>query len=140
MLYFFFKQQTAYEMRISDWSSDVCSSDLTNPVVGKIGDVDVPPIVGLHIVRFVQSRLYGRASVSRVSGIPVSCDARDDAVGAEAQHRVVQRIGDEQVTRSIERQAFGGSEVRFDSRTPEGGVSLSTGPREIGTAAGREKV
>src|SRR3546814_3861853 len=30
---FFFKQKTAYEMRISDWSSDVCSSDLSvNPV------------------------------------------------------------------------------------------------------------
>src|SRR3546814_4629172 len=28
MLIFFFKQKTAYEMRISDWSSDVCSSDL----------------------------------------------------------------------------------------------------------------
>src|SRR3546814_8641966 len=28
-LFFFFKQKTAYEMRISDWSSDVCSSDLT---------------------------------------------------------------------------------------------------------------
>src|SRR3546814_6503413 len=28
---FFFKQQTAYEMRISDWSSDVCSSDLNGP-------------------------------------------------------------------------------------------------------------
>src|SRR3546814_7186279 len=28
-LVFFFKQKTAYEMRISDWSSDVCSSDLT---------------------------------------------------------------------------------------------------------------
>src|SRR3546814_10677403 len=28
MLFFFFKQMTAYEMRISDWSSDVCSSDL----------------------------------------------------------------------------------------------------------------
>src|SRR3546814_5707433 len=27
---FFFKQKTAYEMRISDWSSDVCSSDLTS--------------------------------------------------------------------------------------------------------------
>src|SRR3546814_943439 len=27
-LVFFFKQKTAYEMRISDWSSDVCSSDL----------------------------------------------------------------------------------------------------------------
>src|SRR3546814_2181519 len=28
MLFFFFKQKTAYELRISDWSSDVCSSDL----------------------------------------------------------------------------------------------------------------
>src|SRR3546814_7102319 len=29
--FFFFKQKTAYEMRISDWSSDVCSSDLIPP-------------------------------------------------------------------------------------------------------------
>src|SRR3546814_2820883 len=29
--FFFFKQKTAYEMRISDWSSDVCSSDLSVP-------------------------------------------------------------------------------------------------------------
>src|SRR3546814_4413056 len=28
-IFFFFKQKTAYEMRISDWSSDVCSSDLS---------------------------------------------------------------------------------------------------------------
>src|SRR3546814_1785426 len=31
MYFFFFKQKTAYEMRISDWSSDVCSSDLGMP-------------------------------------------------------------------------------------------------------------
>src|SRR3546814_7346110 len=31
---FFFKQKTAYEMRISDWSSDVCSSDLSVEAVG----------------------------------------------------------------------------------------------------------
>src|SRR3546814_7441597 len=31
---FFFKQKTAYEMRISDWSSDVCSSDLTEILLG----------------------------------------------------------------------------------------------------------
>src|SRR3546814_4917897 len=30
VIFFFFKQKTAYEMRISDWSSDVCSSDLTS--------------------------------------------------------------------------------------------------------------
>src|SRR3546814_1462841 len=29
-VFFFFKQKTAYEMRISDWSSDVCSSDLAS--------------------------------------------------------------------------------------------------------------
>src|SRR3546814_2405982 len=31
MCFFFFKQKTAYEMRISDWSSDVCSSDRRAP-------------------------------------------------------------------------------------------------------------
>src|SRR3546814_8886172 len=31
VFFFFFKQKTAYEMRISDWSSDVCSSDLPWP-------------------------------------------------------------------------------------------------------------
>src|SRR3546814_16246867 len=30
LCFFFFKQKTAYELRISDWSSDVCSSDLSN--------------------------------------------------------------------------------------------------------------
>src|SRR3546814_5767502 len=35
-LVFFFKQKTAYEMRISDWSSDVCSSDLV-PIIFALG-------------------------------------------------------------------------------------------------------
>src|SRR3546814_5877789 len=48
-LFFFFKQKTAYEMRISDWSSDVCSSDLhaehhlvghRRGVVVLVGDAD----------------------------------------------------------------------------------------------------
>src|SRR3546814_3463266 len=34
-VFFFFKQKTAYEMRISDWSSDVCSSDLGSKVYGR---------------------------------------------------------------------------------------------------------
>src|SRR3546814_10592504 len=41
VLFFFFKQKTAYEMRISDWSSDVCSSDLLGIVEGRA-------IVGRH--------------------------------------------------------------------------------------------
>src|SRR3546814_1584323 len=35
--FFFFKQKTAYEMRISDWSSDVCSSDLSGTRVPGYG-------------------------------------------------------------------------------------------------------
>src|SRR3546814_9580903 len=36
LCFFFFKQKTAYEMRISDWSSDVCSSDLVWPPVNGV--------------------------------------------------------------------------------------------------------
>src|SRR3546814_5003449 len=39
MSVFFFKQKTAYEMRISDWSSDVCSSDLRAGADGQRRDV-----------------------------------------------------------------------------------------------------
>src|SRR3546814_5689149 len=43
LFFFFFKQKTAYEMRISDWSSDVCSSDLLadwpQPDMGPLGGV-----------------------------------------------------------------------------------------------------
>src|SRR3546814_9111243 len=36
-VFFFFKQKTAYEMRISDWSSDVCSSDLPPEISRRTG-------------------------------------------------------------------------------------------------------
>src|SRR3546814_4762201 len=45
VFFFFFKQKTAYEMRISDWSSDVCSSDLAAvaPAAGQtLSYTDVP--------------------------------------------------------------------------------------------------
>src|SRR3546814_8755504 len=43
--FFFFKQKTAYEMRISDWSSDVCSSDLVllQMAVASVADSDGKP-------------------------------------------------------------------------------------------------
>src|SRR3546814_2364591 len=38
-VFFFFKQKTAYEMRISDWSSDVCSSDLiAAALIARLGE------------------------------------------------------------------------------------------------------
>src|SRR3546814_6223529 len=43
--FFFVKQKTAYEMRISDWSSDVCSSDLLDLVL--VGEAAQPPVAKL---------------------------------------------------------------------------------------------
>src|SRR3546814_8631352 len=43
--FFFFKQKTAYEMRISDWSSDVCSSDLDEVISGFARTAATPPDV-----------------------------------------------------------------------------------------------
>src|SRR3546814_6674239 len=54
---FFFKQNTAYEMRISDWSSDVCSSDLLR-IEARGALVDRDALLALL-------RLLGRARISR---------------------------------------------------------------------------
>src|SRR3546814_6046267 len=55
---FFFKQKTAYEMRISDWSSDVCSSDLPARIIpGTDGYELLPTTVNL-----------GRGSTARIAG------------------------------------------------------------------------
>src|SRR3546814_10477285 len=57
--FLFFKQKTAYEMRISDWSSDVCSSDLAGPLksrgrkhrAAEGGVIDVDVAIGLRARR-----------------------------------------------------------------------------------------
>src|SRR3546814_19744185 len=46
VVFFFFKQKTAYEMRISDWSSDVCSSDLSLCVVFGLAPVALVLLFG----------------------------------------------------------------------------------------------
>src|SRR3546814_2148618 len=48
MTFFFFKQKTAYEMRISDWSSDVCSSDLLHgtDTASRLGGDEFAILVG----------------------------------------------------------------------------------------------
>src|SRR3546814_9177324 len=48
--FFVCKQKTADEMRISDWSSDVCSSDLEGGEVGAIPEVEEGGAVGHHLL------------------------------------------------------------------------------------------
>src|SRR3546814_4900846 len=56
LCFFFFKQKTAYEMRISDWSSDVCSSDLNGNALllapGKLRRIMMQPMTQTHRFKF----------------------------------------------------------------------------------------
>src|SRR3546814_5193810 len=68
VFFFFFKQKTAYEMRISDWSSDVCSSDLLAPGVHAEAQL-VRGLVGLPLrvgvpERRSEERRVGKECVS----------------------------------------------------------------------------
>src|SRR3546814_1938987 len=85
---FFFKQKTAYEMRISDWSSDVCSSDLirTSPYSShSISEIAVqlqlvgpaPLIAAGHSISEIAVQLQRRSEERRVGKECVStCRSR----------------------------------------------------------------
>src|SRR3546814_15992590 len=83
-LFFFFKQKTAYEMRISDWSSDVCSSDLAGALTMTLASrtIDMRATATLSPVRKGKRRLlescalaagmvalaYGAPAMAQVAG------------------------------------------------------------------------
>src|SRR3546814_11746030 len=86
-MFFFFKQKTAYEMRISDWSSDVCSSDLGKlplesaqflnsamVIALKKGETDLRPIaiggIMRRIVHKIAMRSVARSAARYLSPLP----------------------------------------------------------------------
>src|SRR3546814_11296454 len=58
-IFFFVKQKTAYEMRISDWSSDVCSSDLFGELLQLVAD-----LVAAERGQAVQAQIEDRAALA----------------------------------------------------------------------------
>src|SRR3546814_6452582 len=69
--FLFFKQKTAYEMRISDWSSDACSSDLTHNVAAGLVlpgtdhqptlRIDTAPIGPIHVMLLEATHRMGNS-------------------------------------------------------------------------------
>src|SRR3546814_1685467 len=78
---FFFKQKTAYEMRISDWSSDVCSSDLDCEISGTFeGDLTVTDLLVVQPTGRVSGRIrYAEMELSRGARVSGDIDVLDDA-------------------------------------------------------------
>src|SRR3546814_12443953 len=104
IFFFFFKQKTAYEMRISDWSSDVCSSDLRSMVLGLVGKDGLPlwhavaarlPDIRVETLMQADGGRYSNA-VGIVQGF-VLVEAIGTEVGVRSEER---RVGKECVSTS----------------------------------------
>src|SRR3546814_7972384 len=78
--FFFFKQKTAYEMRISDWSSDVCSSDLRRLHAAKlhlhVAIIEAEPLeaIGRHLAG--ERRIGGEKGRIRHQRRPIRSEER----------------------------------------------------------------
>src|SRR3546814_13269796 len=87
VLFFFFKQETAYDMRISDWSSDVCSSDLNDlsPSASLSYEVVSNANVYARVSRGFKSAAYNVDIASSLSGLTASPEkATSYEVGVKA--------------------------------------------------------
>src|SRR3546814_6648160 len=79
---FFFKQKTAYEMRISDWSSDVCSSDLPRIVGGISKRLRRRKVTDIYTASDRPKRLGQDRSIRHLAAIDPNqgrCDASDNS-------------------------------------------------------------
>src|SRR3546814_4888500 len=77
VLVFFFKQKTAYELRISDWSSDVCSSDLMDMTdaldPARIGDDRMAAIEDADLHRLEGVNMAGEGNAHLLQRRPPPC-------------------------------------------------------------------
>src|SRR3546814_7499614 len=80
---FFFKQKTAYEMRISDWSSDVCSSDLVAPAFPDAGRSTRNGRQYVNGVALEETEVWRHEGILGVADIPEMLRSEERRVGKE---------------------------------------------------------
>src|SRR3546814_13549902 len=105
LFFFFFKQKTAYEMRISDWSSDVCSSDLEYAGLMTIHKYHESRGEQHRTVCLIPSSAHGTNPASAVMAgfevVVVDCDANANVDVADLKAKAAQhkdRLGAPMVT------------------------------------------
>src|SRR3546814_1791613 len=115
VFFFFFKQKTAYEMRISDWSSDVCSSDLAPLAV---------------ILRFARHRATGKTQRRRDELTIGPIEQEVDRAQIGAPFRIAERLPLEEIL-ARDRQAVGQLRLqRHIGERPEQLLGLGARSRE----------
>src|SRR3546814_15337806 len=128
-LFFFFKQKTAYEMRISDWSSDVCSSDLEAAYPTQ------------RVARVPTRRTHRRAERNRYVGSKAqrrdTTAAREERAGVSERDRWGLRTESAHVERPLRNQGISmkRGRLRREGRRVVGGKSV----RGRGERGGRGK-
>src|SRR3546814_7731450 len=113
VLFFFFKQKTAYEMRISDWSSDVCSSDLA-------AGTQLTDAVNVSQLTGVTDALGGGAGINPDGSI--KAPSYSVAGGTQAN------VGDALNALDAATAAIGDAAVQYDDPLTKDSVMLA-GPR-----------
>src|SRR3546814_11329815 len=126
-MFFFFKQKTAYEMRISDWSSDVCSSDLAEDRIEPDGTIDAG-----HDEHSFEHRLHRLQPATHRFGI-----APDRQLTGEGFELFLRR---RHSLPSMLRFQAGASRVPIQRARPERPASARGAVRRAGSAAGRRCV
>src|SRR3546814_4065456 len=165
MCVFFFKQKTAYEMRISDWSSDVCSSDLSlvfadsatgpqSPALvsqGRIAAViaarpqerramleEAAGISGLHVRRkdAEQKLRAAEANLMRLDEILSDMDARANSLRRQAKAAERYIRLSEQIRIAEARVIF----ARWREAAASADAARAEATQEVGRASCRERV
>src|SRR3546814_2302494 len=114
LCFFFFKQETAYDMRISDWSSDVCSSD-PSPLA----------LAQAHELRDRLCAAHPHLEPARIEIVPIQ------TTGDKVQNRTLAEIGGKGLfTQEIE-------DALAEGRLDMAGHSMKDMPPEIGRASCR---
>src|SRR3546814_17231753 len=120
--FFFFKQKTAYEMRISDWSSDVCSSDLPRRNFASLQ-------YSCRVAQVGQARVGARADEGAVDRDVLKRSVRRKVHISHRADRVGAAVGG---------QVFGTGN-RSGGRERLGGAGSPAPPERTGDAAGRAR-
>src|SRR3546814_20367014 len=79
------KQKTSYEVRISDWSSDVCSSDLSVGAIAGMGEI------GGHQIG-LEPEILGRGQRAAAKGIDARADAGVHRLAGEDRPKIVEAV------------------------------------------------